>query len=130
MYFDPKNPMLYKRQNENDNLCILKFDKSVLDLDGVVVSDRNASSKYATFYPPEYGLQEIDFDMVYASDWTDPNQYIYWNKKSTKCAEVLVPHMVSFKYVVCAAVCNEIAKLKLEKTGFDKTIYEDRRFFF
>lgn len=63
VYFDPKNPMLYKRKDENKNICILKFDRSILDFKGVVVSDRNASSTYASFYPPETGLREIDMIM-------------------------------------------------------------------
>lgn len=65
VYFDPKNPMLYKRRNENESICILKFDRSILDFEGVVVSDRNASSTYAGFYPPEAGLNEIDFNLVF-----------------------------------------------------------------
>lgn len=35
---------LYKRKDENENICILKFDRSILDFDGVVVSDRNSSN--------------------------------------------------------------------------------------
>ena len=35
LYFDPKNPMLYKRKDENDNICILKVNCSILGFDGV-----------------------------------------------------------------------------------------------
>ena len=35
VYFDSKNPMLYKRKDENDNICILKVNCSILDFDGV-----------------------------------------------------------------------------------------------
>lgn len=73
VYFDPKNPMLYKRRGENENICILKFDHSILDFEGAIVSDRNASSSYASFYPPDMGLLEIDFKLVFASDWRDDN---------------------------------------------------------
>lgn len=59
--------MLYKRKDENENICILKFDRSILDLKGVVVSDCNASSRYASFYSPEVGLKEIDFKLVFAT---------------------------------------------------------------
>ena len=91
VYFDPKNPMLYKRKDENENICILKIDKVILDFEGAVVSDRNASSTYASFYPPEKGLRMIKFDLVFAADWTDENQFKYYEKKSAKCAEVLIP---------------------------------------
>lgn len=49
VYFDPRNPMLFARRDENENICILKFDSCILDFEGVVVSDRNASSDYAGF---------------------------------------------------------------------------------
>ena len=130
VYFDPKNPMLYKRKDENENICILKFDRSILDLKGVVVSDCNASSRYASFYSPEVGLKEIDFKLVFATDWRDGNKYEYYRKKSIKCAEVLVPFCISFDFVVCAAVYNEIAKKKLVETGFSRTIYIEPQFFF
>ncbi len=130
VYFDPKNPMLYKRKDENKNICILKFDRSILDFKGVVVSDRNASSTYASFYPPETGLREIDFNLVFASDWRDENQFIYFKKKSTKCAEALIPYFIPYDYVACAAVYSEEVKNKLEAAGFNKRIYVEPRFFF
>lgn len=130
VYFDPKNPMLYKRRNENESICILKFDRSILDFEGVVVSDRNASSTYAGFYPPEVGLNEIDFNLVFSTDWRDENTYEYYKKKSIKCAEVLIPFYIPYDYVVSAAVYSEDAKKKLIETGFDRTIYVEPKFFF
>ena len=130
VYFDSKNPMLYKRKDENDNICILKVNCSILDFDGVVISDRNASSSYASFYPPEIGLNEIDFRLVFASDWRDDNKYKYFEKKSIKCAEVLIPNLVPYDFIVCAAVYNENAREKLETIGFDKDIYVEPELFF
>lgn len=98
VYFDPKNPMLFKLRDANENICIMKFDRSILDFDGVIVSDRNASSTYASFYPPKAGLNEIDFNLVFAKDWRDENQYEYYKKKSIKCAEVLIPFCIPFDY--------------------------------
>ena len=130
VYFDPKNPMLYKRRGENENICILKFDHSILDFEGVIVSDRNASSSYASFYPPDMGLLEIDFKLVFASDWRDDNQFVYFMKKSIKCAEVLIPYKIPYNYVIGAAVYSEETKRKLENTGFDRKIFVEPRFFF
>nr|WP_300860288.1 DarT ssDNA thymidine ADP-ribosyltransferase family protein [uncultured Acetatifactor sp.] len=64
VYFDSHNPMLSVRRDQNDNICILKFDCSILDISGVVVSDRNASSGYAGFCSPIDGLKAIDFRLV------------------------------------------------------------------
>lgn len=44
LYFHARNPMLYKRKGECDNLCVLQVSIDVLKLDGVVLSDSNASS--------------------------------------------------------------------------------------
>ena len=130
VYFDPRNPMLSARRHENENICILKFDCCILDFEGAVVSDRNASSTYAGFYPPEIGLNEIDFKLVYAAYWTDDNYYEYLRKKSIKCAEVLVPYEIPYDYVVCAAVVNQHTKQKLEQVGFDKEIIVMPKLFF
>ena len=130
LYFDPWNPMLSKKRNQNEEICILKFDKVVLDFDGVVLSDKNASSDYAAFYGVKAGLENIDFDLVYARYWTDDDYYEQCRKKSIKCAEVLVPHYIPYDYVVCAAVVNEFTANKLNKIGFDKDIVVEPRVFF
>jgi len=122
VYFDPHNPMLSARRNQNDNICILKFDYSILDLPGVIVSDRNASSDYASFYPPIDGMESIDFELVYARYWTDDDYYVQMQKKSIKCAEVLVPYCIPYTYVACAAVMNDSVSRKLKNAGFDRTI--------
>ena len=130
VYFDPRNPMLSARRDQNEELCILKIDCCILDFDGVIVSDRNASSEYAGLYPPREGLESIDFHMVYAKYWTDDDYYVYLKKKSIKCAEVLVPHKIPYELIMCAAVVNRAAKGRLEKIGFDKAIYIAPNIFF
>ncbi len=122
LYFDPRNPMLSKKRSQNEDICILKFDRSVLDIDGVILSDKNASCGYAAFYGPEIGLDKIDFDLVYARFWTDENYYEQRRKKLIKCAEVLVPNYIPYNYVVAAAVVNESVAKKLKLIGFDKQI--------
>lgn len=130
LYFDPRNPMLSARRSQNEELCILKIDCSVIDLEGVVLSDRNASSEYARFYLPEDGLKKIDFEIVYQRWWTDKNPYEQMRKKSMKCAEVLVPGKVPYDLIVGAAVFNDAAKGKLELTGFGKPIFVEEDLFF
>lgn len=130
LYFDPWNPMLSKRRKQNEEICILKFDKVVLDFEDVILSDRNASSDYAAFYDAFAGLDNIDFDSVYAKYWTDDNYYEQYKKKSIKCAEVLVPHYIPFDYVMCAAVVNKNAENNLKSTGFNKKIFIVQNLFF
>lgn len=130
LYFDPWNPMLSRKRSQNEEICILKFDRVVLDFEGVILSDKNASSDYAAFYDAESGLENIDFDLVYARYWTDEDYYEQCRRKSIKCAEVLVPYYIPFDYIVCAAVVNEDAADRLKATGFDRDIVVEPRVFF
>lgn len=122
LYFHYWNPMLSKLRDHNREICILKINASVLDLKGVILTDRNASSDYVAFYDAEMGLDAIDFSSVYAKYWTDQNYYNYCIKSSKKCAEVLVPYSVPYDYVMCAAVFDNDAKYKMLNNGFDKEI--------
>lgn len=53
LYFDSWNPMLSRKRDQNHEICILKIDKTILNKKGVILSDRNASSAYASFYEVE-----------------------------------------------------------------------------
>ncbi len=131
LYFDYWNPMLSAKRDINDSICILKIDPIVLNFDGVIVSDRNASSDYAALLTANEGLDTLDFSLVYAKTWTDTdNQIEKWTKKSIKCAEVLVPYCVPYDYIICAAVYNDNAADKLFRMGFDRKIVVDSNLFF
>ncbi|MCD8131215.1 MAG: DUF4433 domain-containing protein [Lachnospiraceae bacterium] len=123
LYFSSWNPMLSAKRGENDNICILMISSAVLDINGVIISDRNASSQYASFYSPLEGLRAISFDMVYARSWMDDDYYEYLKKKSIKCAEVLVPYKIPCEFIICAAVASDNAARKMEAAGFDRQIY-------
>lgn len=91
MYFDAHNPMLSKCRHRNNEICVLRVDHRVLDLDGVIVTDRNASSGWAGFWPLETGLELLDRNRLFARYWTHEDPYDQMNHKSEKCAEILVP---------------------------------------
>jgi len=110
LYFDAHNPMLCKRQNLNDSICVLRVEASVIDLPNVIIADRNAASDYVRFYPTVAGLADLDKDKVYARYWTNArDQYEAWDLKAIKCAEVLVPNKVEPRYVLGAYVANQVA---------------------
>ena len=68
LYFHARNPMLYKRKNEINNLCVLRVSIEVLQLPGVVLADCNASSPYVRFLAPsQWAL--LDYEAIYAMDW-------------------------------------------------------------
>lgn len=105
LYFCARNPMMYKRQSETYNLCVLRVSSDVFTLNGVVFTDQNAASPYVRFYRVQDGIAGMNFDMIYADDWRHPNdQVAYWRHRSVKCAEVLVPNVVEPRFITGAYV--------------------------
>jgi len=106
--------MMYKRQAQFEELCVLRVSPKVIDLPGVVVCDRNASSEYAIFKAAPNGLEIVNKEWTFAEYWTDPGQITEWQKKAAKCAEVLVPDKVDSVYITGAYVACQEAKSVLE----------------
>lgn len=118
LYFDAHNPMLSKRRDQNDTICVLRVDSSVLDQPEVIVTDRNAASDYARFYAASAGIQALGKDLVFARFWTNADDpYEAMRHKSIKCAEVLVPDSVSPDLLIGAYVANQRALGAFEALG-------------
>lgn len=113
LYIHARNPMLYKRRGEAGSLSVLRVSLDALGMPGVVITDSNAASDYARFlHPSQSGL--INFDDVLADDWTHPDdQRRYFQHKSRKCAEVLVPHRVPPELVFGAFVVDAGARARV-----------------
>jgi len=130
LYFDARNPMLFKRKTQAESLCVLRISMAVLELPGVVLTDQNASSSYVRFLSPAQ-ISLINFGMVFAKDWRYPgDQIAYWRHKSVKCAEVLIPHLVSPELIEGAYVANETAAEALQEQGFVQEVRIDPHLFF
>jgi len=127
LYFCARNPMLYKRQNERNRICVLRIARRILSVPGVVLTDQNAASDYVRFLASPSGLVDINFDWVFAEYWTDPNPILEFRRKSTKCAEVLVPNRVAPEYIEGA---YETARAALLKTGFELRVELNPKMFF
>lgn len=124
LYFCARNPMMYKRKEEHTQLCILRIEPSVIDLEGVIIADGNASSEYSGFWIYPEGLQKIDRDILFADYWTDSNPIQEWRKKRVKCSEILIPDRLDPCYITGAYVSSEEARNTLEKnvSGLQITI--------
>ena len=129
LYFTYHNPMMYKRKDEAESLCILAIDLSVINIPGCILSDRNAAANLVKFYSPEDGFNKIDFDSVYAENWVDPNDP-FSPKKQIKCAEILIPNCVPFSYIKGAYVLNNSSENQLIQQGFNKAIKINRHVFY
>lgn len=129
-YFDPRNPMMYKRQEMAQSLCVLAISSVILDFEGTVVSDGNAASDYSRFYAPEEGMERLEFARIYDKSWTDKDFNKQKIKKRIKCAEILVPNKIAYDYVMGAIVVDEHAKQELQSSGFQKEIVIAPKVFF
>ncbi|TKD35261.1 DUF4433 domain-containing protein [Azotobacter chroococcum] len=114
LYFCARNPMLYLRQQEHSALCVIRVNRSVLDLPGVVISDQNAASNWVRFFSYPAGLSMINFDYVFAESWADPDEQTHWRKKAAKCAEALIPNSVHPSYITGFYTCDQQAKQCVE----------------
>ena len=130
LYVCARNPMLYKRQGQHAELCILRISPDVLDLPGVVVTDANASSPYVRFAAAPHGLSIVSRELTFAEYWTDPDPVQYYRRKSAKCAEVLVPDCLDPQFIVGAYVSCEESLARLNSMGMTVVATIDRHLFF
>ena len=92
LYLCARNPMMFKRKEQHKEICVLRISTVALDIEGAIVTDRNAAVKFARFEPAPHGLTIAEKDLVFAEDWRhigDPLEYK--RHKAVKCAEILIP---------------------------------------
>lgn len=117
LYFDARNPMLFKRLHEVSTLSVLAVSRDVLRLPGVVITGQNAASGYVRFLHPDQ-WRAINFDDVFPSDWRHPgNPARYYEHKSRKCAEVLVPRQIAPEMLLGAYVVDAAAEALVRTTA-------------
>lgn len=116
LYFNARNPMMFKRKGMHDKLCILSVSDEILDLQDAIVTDMNASREFARFLPLPFGLAEIDKELVYAQYWNHEDPIEKYRRSGAICAEVLVPDEIHPRfireiYVSCEGTRQAIRKL-------------------
>jgi len=126
-----RNPMLYKRKDRHEEICVLRVSPNVLDIPNVVVTDSNAGSKYMRFHPAPSGLANVDRARTFARNWKHPeDQRDEWRHSAQKCAEVLVPDVVPRRYITGAYVSCEDGRQKLQALAPNLPISIDADLFF
>ena len=130
LYFHARNPMMFKRKDEAAQLCALHISTDVFSVAGTVITDCNAASEYARYLAPKQ-WQLLNFDDIYALDWRHPdNPSRYYQHRSRKCAEILIPHLVEPRHLVAASVTDQTVKSRLQQLGFSLPIRIDAQLFF
>jgi ssDNA thymidine ADP-ribosyltransferase DarT-like protein len=130
LYICARNPMLFLRKGQHEELCVLRVSPDVLDLEGVVVVSGNASSVYVRFGAGAEGLEVVDRDLTFAEYWTDPDEIERWRKKSAKCAEVLIPDILDPRHVIGAYVSGDVGITAFRATGVALPVAINRHLFF
>ncbi|MBI4650889.1 DUF4433 domain-containing protein [Candidatus Desantisbacteria bacterium] len=129
LYFDAHNPMLSARRSKNDIICVLRIKNTILEIEGVIVTDKNAA-RDCWFKTVNEGLPLLSTDEIFSTYWTKNDDYLEKERlKGIKCAEVLVPYCVKPDYIFGAYVANEIALNKLCKISNINVIIKNNLFF-
>ena len=130
LYFDAHNPMLSRRRSENDEICVLRISRDVLNLNGVIVTDKNAARE-CWFKPVDEGLPLLDRNEIYMVKWKDPNDGINeYRQAGIKCAEILVPERVESRYIIGTYVANQTALEVFSKVSDLPVELNDNMFFY
>jgi hypothetical protein len=130
VYFDARNPMMSACRDQAERLCVLSISIKILQIEGAVITDRNAASTdYVRFLAPK-DWHLLDFEKIYARDWRHQEKIEYWNHKSIKCAEVLIPNSIDPGYIKGAYVVSTAAKDLLKDCGFTLPIKIEPALFF
>lgn len=121
-YFNSKNPMLYVRKNEQEELLILLISADILDCSQsytpyAIFSDGNAANKPTKFFLGKQHLKDVDLDLLQAGSWNDADENLKKEKKRKMCAEVLIyPTLPVSKIVkiICPnnTMYNHVSSLK------------------
>ena len=130
VYFHARNPMMSRRRNEANSICVLRVSTEILKIAGAVITDQNAVSKYVKFSAPDR-LKFMDLDYVFAANWKHPdNQIEEWRHSSAKCAEALIPRRIPPHYLLGAYVVNDAVRVELTALGFTLPIEINADLFF
>ena len=65
LYFNARNPMMFKRKGMHKSLCILSISHEILDQPGIIITDMNASRQFVKFLEMPFGLSQLEKDLIY-----------------------------------------------------------------
>lgn len=105
LYFRARNPMLSRRRSLQSELAVLYIDRRMMQNPGAIFTDGNAASNRTSFYSDLADLDKLDWDCIWAPDWTK-----FEDGRRKRCAEVLVPELIPFNAVRRIVVQNEDAR--------------------
>jgi hypothetical protein len=131
LYICARNPMMFVRRGQHENLCVLSISATVLDIPGTVITDQNAASNYVRYAAAPDGLAHVDRALTFARNWTHPgDQIAEWRHKAAKCAEVLVPDSVQPDRILAVYVSGEVGRQRASAAQQAKPVQINADLFF
>ncbi len=106
-YLSPRNPMLYRRKEIQDNIIMLAVSTQVLSNHPHLFTDGNAASN-ATLFSDDENVLSGSRDVLRATFWSD-----YEDGKRRRCAEVLVYSHVESSFIEMIACSNTVTQAQI-----------------
>jgi O-acetyl-ADP-ribose deacetylase (regulator of RNase III) len=114
LYFQPRNPMMYRVVHEKDrrDIAVIGVKPDVLTAAGGLITDGNAANDPTQFFPIKEGVELLKKQWkIIQNEW--------WNEldgsKRKIMAECLVPEMISPELIHSIFVADYKAKEQVEK---------------
>ena len=114
LYFQPRNPMMYRVVHEStvSDLAVLGVSEKILQTPGVFIADGNAANTPTQFYPLSSGLKVLQQQRkILQSEW--------WNtldgSKRKIMAECLIPNRVGPEFINSVYVADEETRMKVSE---------------
>lgn len=94
-YFQPRNPMLYRRKDIQSELIIVLVNADILKTNitesrYAIFTDGNAGSDSTKFYTGVDQMKNVDFELLISGSWNHDDEDIKRENKRKMCSEVLV----------------------------------------
>ena len=124
-YFNPKNNMLSRRRNIQNDIVILVFKRDLMQKNGTLFTDSNASTNRAKFYNNLKDLNKLNFKCIYTKGYYSG----YEDGANKRMAEVLVPTKVNSNSIEAIICNNSNAKNKVSSISSKKTIVNSNFYF-
>ncbi len=136
LYFNSRNPMLYKLKERQKELVLIQVDPDILMQANTYFTDGNAASTKTKFYNDIKDIDRLNWNIIIDSSWNHPDEVIHSENKRIRCAEVLVNGKIeNFQIFQIICYSNDIKELIEDAISnhfipLDISVIVDRRAYF
>lgn len=117
LYINPRNPMLFRKRDIQDNLCLIEVSLAVLSMHTFIYTDGNAASKETLFYDDISRIDEIPWEVLHSAYWSN-----YADGKRKRCAEVLIYPVIESEYIKKIHCCSQDTMQYLKNNNIESII--------